>query len=298
MVKLSRIGFGGLSISGVWGKTDDYTSIKSIHKALEEGINWIDTSPIYGLGHSESIIGKALKQKKDEAFIATKCGLYLGEDGKGKKNLTPEFIFQDIEESLRRLNVSTIDLYQCHWPDPSTPIEETWETMKELVKQGKAREIGVCNFDIKLLERIHKIHPVYSLQIPYNIIRTEHEKELIPYCQLNNIRILAYSPLHLGLLSGNHKPDNLSPQDRRKTAIEWKSKEQLSLYYPFIEKMKLVAESKNITVAQLAIAWILNNSSIHSVISGMRTPHHVVQNATAVNINLSESEKEFLTFHA
>lgn len=296
MVTLSKIGFGGLTISGVWGTTDDETSIRSIHQAIEEKVTWIDTSPVYGLGHSENIIGDALKAKRNQMMIATKCGLYLGPDRKTEKNLTPEFIFQDIDQSLQRLKIDTIDLYQCHWPDPETPIEETWEAMRELVQQGKVREIGVCNFDIELLERIHKIHPVYSIQIPYNIVRREHEKRLIPYCQKNNIRVLAYSPLHLGLLSGNYIPSLLPANDRRRVAAEWGSEEQLSLYFSFIKKMKIVAEAKNITVAQLAIAWLTNNSAITSVIAGMRTPLQVSQNAQALDISLSESEREFLTF--
>lgn len=294
MLALSKIGFGGLTISGVWGPTDDDISIKSIYQAIEEKINWIDTSPVYGLGHSECIIGEVLKKKRNDIFIATKCGLYFDKDPTSKKSLKPEFIFHDVEQSLRRLKVSTIDLYQCHWPDPTTPVEETWEAMKELVTQGKVREIGVCNFDINLLSRIHKIHPVYSLQIPYNIIRRDHEKDLIPYCQQNNIRVLSYSPLHLGLLSGHYNPDLLSPEDRRLKAKEWGSKEQLNLYLPFIEKMKDLANSKNMTVAQLAIAWILNNPSISSVIAGMRTPLQVSQNANAMNMILSESDKNFL----
>lgn len=296
MINLSKIGFGGLTISGVWGPTDDQTSLQSIHKAIEEHINWIDTSPIYGLGHSEHIIGEALSKKHHNIFIATKCGLYFSQDPTAKKSLKPEFIFQEVDQSLQRLKVETIDLYQCHWPDPTTPVEETWEAMKELVKQGKVREIGVCNFDISLLERIQKIHPVYSLQIPYNIIRREHEKDLIPYCQKNNIRVLAYSPLHLGLLSGNYNPSLLSPEDRRLKAKEWGSKECLNAYLSFVEKMRKLADSKNITVAQLAIAWILNNPAITSIIAGMRTPLHVAQNSYAMNIQLSESDKEFLNF--
>ncbi|MBY0500412.1 MAG: aldo/keto reductase [Alphaproteobacteria bacterium] len=297
MLNISKIGFGGLTISGVWGPTDDQTSIQAIHKAIEEKITWIDTSPIYGLGHSENIIGEALKEKRDQMLIATKCGLFLGKDRKAEKNLKPEFIFQDIEQSLHRLKVSEIDLYQCHWPDPTTPVEETWEAMRELVKQGKVREIGVCNFDIELVKRIHKIHPVYSLQIPYNIIRKEHEIDLIPYCQQNNIHVLTYSPLHLGLLAGNYDPSRLSPEDRRLKAKEWGSEESITLYLAFIEKMKIVAKAKNISVAQLALAWILNNPAITSVIAGMRTPLHVSQNAAAFDIELSDSEKAFLTFN-
>ena len=296
MINISRLGFGGLTISGIWGETDDTTSIKAIHKAIDENITWFDTSPIYGLGHSENVIGRAIQDKRERIIIATKCGLHLGPDKKATKDLTPEFIFQDITQSLQRLKISEIDLYQCHWPDPNTPVEETWEAMKELVVQGKARNIGVCNFDIDSLKKIHKIHPVYSLQIPYNIIRRENEKFLIPFCRENNIRVLAYSPLHLGLLSGKHNPTNLSPTDRRAIAAEWGSEDRLQLYFSFIEKMKVVAKDKNISVAQLAIAWILNNPDISSVIAGMRTPEQVSQNAQAIPIKLSAPEKEYLEF--
>ncbi len=296
MINLSQIGFGGLTISGLWGETDDQTSIKSLHKAVEEGINWIDTSPIYGLGHSEELIGKAVKDRRDQIYLATKCGLYLGKEKKAKKNLKPQFIVEDLESSLKRLNTSYIDLYQCHWPDPETPVEETWNAMKMLVEQGKVREIGVCNFDIKLLEKIQGIHPVYSLQIPYNIIRREHEKELIPYCVENNIRVLAYSPLHLGLLSGKYDPAHLPENDRRRTAQEWGSPELLKQYFSFMEKMKVIADAKQATLAQVALAWLINNSCVSSLIAGMRTPDQVVSNIQALHIEFSKSDIEYLCF--
>jgi len=293
---LSAIGFGGLTISGVWGTTDDSTSIKAIHEAIAEGINWIDTSPIYGIGHSEHIIGEAIKGKRNKIIIATKCGLYLGEDGKAKRNLKPEFIFQDIDRSLQRLNVSEIDLYQCHWPDPETPIEETWEAMRELVKKGKVKEIGICNFNVTLLERIQKIHPAYSIQIPYNIIRREYEKEIIPFCVDNNIKVLAYSPLHLGLLSGNYNPTLLSHNDRRLKAQEWGNPEEVDRYLSFIEKIRPIAQAKNINVVQLVIAWLLNAGCVSSIICGMRTPLHVSQNIKAIAVTLSRDEMELLDF--
>ncbi len=295
-MKLSKIGFGGLTISGVWGETDVDTSINSIHKAIDGEINWLDTSPIYGLGHSEEVIGEAIKGKRDKVYIASKCGLYLGKDKKAKKNLNPKFIREDLEKSLKRLQVSHIDLYQCHWPDPETPVEETWATMTEFVTQGKVREIGVCNFDIDLLEKIQNIHPVYSLQIPYNIIRREHEWELIPYCKENNIRVLAYSPLHLGLLSGKYHPSNLPENDRRSMASEWGCPELLDQYFAFMEKMKIVASSKKVSLAQLALAWLINNDNVTSLIAGMRNTKQVMQNMESMSINFSIEEKEFLTF--
>lgn len=296
MFELSRIGFGGLTISGVWGETDDTVSINAIHQAIEEGISWIDTSPVYGLGHSEWVIGEALKNRGGKMKVATKCGLYLDKDRKSHKNLKPEFIFQDVERSLQRLKIPVIDLYQCHWPDPTTPVEETWEAMSELVKQGKVLQIGVCNYNIDLLERINKIHPVYSLQIPYNIIRREHELDLIPYCRKNNIRVLAYSPLHLGLLSGKYNPHSLAPTDRRLNAKEFDSSEKIDAYLVFIEKMKVIAQSNGISVAQLAIAWILNNASIASVITGIRTSLQATENTKASEIKLTKEELTVLDF--
>lgn len=296
MLSLSKIGFGSLTISGVWGKTDDLTSIQAIQKALEENITWIDTAPIYGFGHSEFVIGKAIKNRRDRCHIASKCGLFFGKNNKAQKDLSPNFIFQDLENSLKRLQVSEIDLYQCHWPDPNIPIEESWQAMKELIKQGKVKEIGVCNFSIELLERIQPIHPVYSLQIPYSIIQRQHEHDLIPYCIKNNIKVFAYGALHLGLLSGKHDLSLLSSDDRRLKSQEWSSETEMRLYLAFVEKMKILAKKKDVSVAQLAIAWVLNNPNISSVIAGMRTPEQAYQNAHSLNIKLSKEDQAFLNF--
>ena len=206
-LNLSAIGLGTWAIGGGgwefgWGPQDDGESTAAILCALEKGVNWIDTAPVYGLGHSEEVVGKAIKHKHERPIIATKCGLVWDEDGNISNRLKKESIRSEIEASLRRLQVDVIDLYQIHWPHPGGDIEEAWGTVADLVKEGKVRYAGVSNFSVEQLKRIQPIHPVASLQPPYSMLERGVEEGLLDYCAMNGIGVIVYSPMQRGLLTG------------------------------------------------------------------------------------------------
>jgi aryl-alcohol dehydrogenase-like predicted oxidoreductase len=205
---LTTIGLGTWAMGGGewkfgWGPQDDTASIRAIHKSLDLGINWIDTAAIYGHGRSEQVVGQALRGRRDDVIIATKCAR-VWEEGSIEigKSLKRKSIKHEVENSLRRLQVDVIDLYQIHWPEPDEEIEEGWQTMGELVTEGKVRYIGVSNFNLEQLKRIQPIHPVTSLQPPYSMLKRDIEDDILPYCLQNNIGVIAYSPMQAGLLTG------------------------------------------------------------------------------------------------
>ncbi len=275
---LTEIGLGAWAIGGPWrwgwGPQDDRDSVATIHKALELGINWIDTAAVYGLGHSEEVVGKAIAGRRDEVFIATKCGLVWDDRGRVRNNLRPESIVREAENSLRRLNIEVIDLYQIHWPDPHTPVEESWGAMVRLQEKGLVRYIGVSNFDIPLLEKCEAIHHVNSLQPPYSLLRREVEAEILPWCQSHGVGVVAYSPMHSGLLTGKFDLARLAPDDWRRQSPDFQEP-QLSKNLAFVDALRPLAKKYGKTVAQLAIAWVLNNSAVTSAIVGARRPEQV-----------------------
>lgn len=290
---ITTIGFGAWAIGGPWqygwGKVDDDESIKAIHTAIDNGINWIDTAAVYGFGHSEEVVGKAVKGIRHEVFIATKCGMI--NDGKGNAvvNLKPESIRKEIEESLRRLQTDYIDLYQFHWPDPNTPVEDSWGTMVELKKEGKVKFIGVCNFDVPLLKKCMEIERVQSLQPPYSLLRRDIEKEILPYCLQNEIGVVVYSPMQAGLLTGKFDINKIAEDDwRRKN--KYFQEPYLSKALAFVEKLKPIAEKSNKTVGNLAVAWVLMNKAVTSAIVGARRSEQVMENIKADGYVLSEDE--------
>ena len=296
-LNLSVIGFGSWALGGSgwmysWGPQDDKDSIDAIRRAIDLGVNWIDTAAIYGLGHSEEIVGKAIKGLSQKPIIATKCGRVYDEDGNIYGNLTRESIRKEVEASLRRLQVNVIDLYQIHWPDPEEYIEEAWATMADLVKEGKVRYIGVSNFNVSQMERISKIHPIASLQPPYSMFRRDIEKEILPYCKKNNIGVVVYSPMQKGLLTGKYNAETvaqLPPDDHRRNDPMFKEP-QLSINIEFIEKIKGLAEKYGRTSAQLAIAWVLRRPEITSAIVGIRHPSQIEEIVPASDWNLSEED--------
>ncbi|MCX7797324.1 MAG: aldo/keto reductase [Melioribacter sp.] len=290
---ITVIGFGAWAIGGPWqygwGKVDDDESIKAIHTALDNGINWIDTAAVYGFGHSEEVVGKAIKGIRNEVFIATKCGMV--NDGKGNAviNLRPESIRKEIEESLRRLQTDYIDLYQFHWPDPNTPVEDSWGTMIELQKEGKVKYIGVCNFNVELLDKCMKIQQVQSLQPPYSLLRRDIEKEILPYCKKNEIGVIVYSPMQAGLLSGKFDINKIAEDDwRRKNRFF--QEPFLSKALEFVERIRPIAEKYNKTVGNLAVAWVLKNEAVTAAIVGARTSQQVLENINADNFDLSNDD--------
>jgi aryl-alcohol dehydrogenase-like predicted oxidoreductase len=247
-LELSVIGFGSWALGGAgwrysWGPQDDEDSIKAIWRAMDLGVNWIDTAAVYGLGHSEEIVGKAIKGLSKKPIIATKCSRVWDENGNIYGNLTRESIRKEVENSLRRLQVDVIDLYQIHWPDPEEYIEEAWATMADLVKEGKVRYIGVSNFNVEQMKRISKIHPIASLQPPYSMFRRNIEAEILPYCRENNIGVVVYSPMQKGLLTGKYNAETisqLSPDDHRRNDPMFKEP-QITVNVEFVEKMKKLA---------------------------------------------------------
>ena len=209
-MELTTCGFGAWAVGGKWdwgwGAQDDAESIAAIHRALDLGINWIDTAPAYGLGHSEEIVGKAIKRRQDQIYIATKCGLVWEgrSDGTVGNRLKGWSVRQEAENSLRRLGVDVIDLYQVHWPNPDEDIEEGWTEIARLVEEGKVRYAGTSNFSVEQLKRVQKIHPIASLQPEYSMLERSVEKELLAFCAENQIGVIAYSPMASGLLTGKY----------------------------------------------------------------------------------------------
>ncbi len=293
---LTTIGLGAWAMGGDWafgwGPQDDADSIAAIQRALELGVNWIDTAPIYGLGHSEEVVGKAIAGRREEVIIATKCGRAWDEQGNPLGLLKAEAIRREVEASLRRLKIETIDLYQIHWPQPDEDIEEGWGAMAELVRAGKVRYIGVSNFSVAQLQRLQPIHPVASLQPPYSMIRREVEAETLAYCAAQHIGVLAYSPMQAGLLTGRFSREKLAhmaPGDWRRRNPYFQEP-SLSATLKLVEQLRPLAERRGRNVAQLALAWVLRRPELTAAIAGARTPGQIEETAPAGDWVLSEEE--------
>ncbi len=297
-LELTTVGLGTWAIGGPWqfgwGPQDDNEATAAILKALELGINWVDTAPIYGLGHSEELVGKALKQTRAKPFIATKCSLLWNEKREAIHCLKKESIRKECEASLQKLGVEIIDLYQIHWPDPEQDIEEAWEEMAKLKDQGKVRYIGISNFNVEQIKRVQKIAPVASLQPPYSMLRREVEDELLGYCAVNNIGVVAYSPMQRGLLTGKFSQERLSGlalDDHRRRSPEFHDP-QFTAILQLIEQLRPIAERNKKTLAQLAIAWVLCRPEVTAAIVGARRPSQIEETAPASDWNLSEQDIE------
>jgi aryl-alcohol dehydrogenase-like predicted oxidoreductase len=295
-LELTVVGLGTWAIGGPWqygwGPQDENEAIAAILKAIDLGINWIDTAPIYGCGRSEELVGKALKQTKVKPIIATKCSLLWNDKREKIGCLKAESIRKECEESLKRLGVEVIDLYQMHWPDPEKDIEEGWEEMARLQKQGKVRYIGVCNYNTAQLDRIRKIAPVISLQPPYSMIRRGVEAELLPYCAKNNIGVVAYSPMQRGLLTGKFSKKRLSelaPDDHRLKSGDYQEPE-FSATLALVDKLRPIAEKNKRTLAQLAVAWVLRRPEVTAAIVGARKPSQIAETAPAGDWVLTKND--------
>ncbi len=297
-LKLTVIGLGAWAIGGPWqfgwGPQDDNDSIKTILEALDNGINWIDTAPIYGCGHSEEIVAKALKQTSAKPFIATKCGL-LWNDKKEKINcLKKDSIRKECSDSLKRLGIDTIDLYQMHWPEPDEDVEEAWEEMVKLKKEGKVGYIGVSNFNVEQIRRIIKIQPPSSLQISYSMLQRQPEEELLGYCAKNNISVFAYSPIARGLLTGKFTKQylrSLAPDDHRLRTPDFQEP-NFSATVDLIEQLRPIAKSYNMTVSQLAISWVLHRKEITAAIVGARKPQQIAETVKGADLRLKKEDIE------
>ncbi|CCW34227.1 predicted oxidoreductase, aryl-alcohol dehydrogenase like protein [Chthonomonas calidirosea] len=296
-LEITPIGFGAWAIGGAgwefgWGYQDDRDSIAAIHAALDAGINWIDTAAVYGMGHSEEIVAKAIRTSSHRPYVFTKCSLLWDEKGKVYHNLKSQSIRKEVEDSLRRLQTDVIDLYQIHWPIPDEDIEEGWSTLAQLKEEGKVRYIGVSNFNVSQMERIRPIAPITSLQPPYSLVRRDIEAEILPYCQQHNIGVIVYSPLQSGLLSGKMTPErvaSLPDDDWRKRSPDFQEP-RLSRILSFVERLRQIGARHHQPPGVVAIAWTLHHPAVTGAIVGFRRPDQVHEMLGALTFRLSEQE--------
>jgi aryl-alcohol dehydrogenase-like predicted oxidoreductase len=279
-LQITPVGYGAWAIGGsgwqfAWGSQDDNDSIAAIHRSLELGVNWIDTAAVYGLGHSEEVVARALKTwSGSKPYIFTKCGLRWDERGNTRKALRADSIRGEVEDSLRRLAVDVIDLYQIHWPpDPDSPeLEEGWSTLADLKKQGKVRWIGVSNFDVKQLRRAKAIAPVTSLQPPYSLVNREVENDTFPYCLREGIGVIVYSPMASGLLTGAMTRERAAklPKDDWRHASSNFNEPKLSQNLVLVEALREIGKRHGRSPGEVAIAWTLRNPAVTGAIVGAR----------------------------
>ncbi|MFT4603924.1 MAG: aryl-alcohol dehydrogenase-like predicted oxidoreductase [Rhodothermales bacterium] len=293
-LNLTTVGLGTWAIGGPWdwgwGAQDDTASIQTIHEALDLGINWIDTAPCYGLGHSERVVGQAIASRRDEVFVATKCGLVWDDPASGVayERLTRGSVLKEAEDSLRRLDIDVIDLYQIHWPDPVEDIREAWEAMAGLVEAGKVRHIGVSNFSISQMDSLAEIHPVASLQPPYSMVERAFEKATEAYCQARQVGVVVYSPMQAGLLTGKFSAshfEGLAEDDWRRKSRHFREP-AFSRNLGLVDSLRPIAAELQCSLAALAIAWTLRRSVVTAAIVGARRPDQIRQTASASTITL------------
>ena len=305
-LRLTPVGFGAWAIGGgnwefAWGPQDDNESIGAIHRALDLGVNWIDTAAIYGLGHSEEIVGRALKSTSNKPFVFTKCSMRWHQDRSIYRSLKTESIAEELEGSLRRLGVETIDLYQIHWPNPETEIEEGWEALARFQKEGKIRWIGVSNFSVEQMKRALKIAPITSLQPPYSMLRRAIEEEILPFTRFNNIGVINYSPMVSGLLTGKMTAERVAafPQDDwRRRAVEF-NEPRLSRNLQLVELLREVGTGHNVSPGVVAVAWTLHHPAVTAAIVGGRSAQQVEGLAPALEFRITDEDyariNDFLT---
>jgi aryl-alcohol dehydrogenase-like predicted oxidoreductase len=300
---ISQIGIGAWAMGGAgwafsWSQQEDSDSISAIHAALDLGVNWIDTAAVYGLGHSEEVVSKAIETYNGpRPLVFTKCERAWDSNGQIIKSLEPASIRKECEDSLRRLNVDTIDLYQIHWPQPDEGIEKGWETLSQLQKEGKVRWIGVSNFNAGQLERIIKIAPVTSLQPPYSLIRREVESEVLPFVQKNNIGVIAYSPMGSGMLTGKmtrERIQSLPTDDWRGRSLMFQEP-LLTRNLEIATKVIQLAERLGRSPGEVAIGYVLHNPAVTGAIVGFRNAEQVASLNGALDIALTNEDIDYLT---
>ena len=298
-MEITPIGFGSWAIGGsgwaaAWGPQDDEEAVGAIRRAVELGMNWVDTAAVYGLGHSEELVAQALKgiPESERPYVFTKCSLVWDDNGEVHNVLEKDSVKRECEESLQRLQTDVIDLYQIHWPNPDEDIEEGWEAMAELKDEGKVRHIGVSNFDLSQMERIGEIAPIETLQPPYNMLNRGVEEEILPYCRENDIGVIAYSPMRSGLLTGKMTPErvaNLPSDDWRRNADDFQEP-RLPRNLELVGLLKEIGAEHGRSPGEVAIAWTLRHPAVTAAIVGGRRPDQVDGIIGAAELRLSEDE--------
>ena len=298
-LRITPLGVGAWAMGGggmpmAWGPQDDNDSIGAIHAALDRGINWIDTAPIYGFGHSEEVVGRAIKGRADRPYVFSKFSIVWDEKREVTRSLKRESVVRECEESLRRLQIDAIDLYQIHWPDPAADIEEGWAAAAELQKAGKVRWIGVSNFKPEQMTRLGAIAPITSLQPPYSILSPDIEAEILPFCGAHHIGVIVYSPMKSGLLSGAMTRERIAkmPEDDfRQRTISFKEP-LLTRNLNLVELMRAIGGRHGRTPGEVALAWTLRRPEVTGAIVGMRSPAQVDGVVGAADFRLSAGEVE------
>jgi len=296
-LKITPIGIGAWAMGGgqwafSWGAQDDNASIAAIHTALDAGVNWIDTAAVYGLGHSEEVVGRAIRGRSQRPYIFTKCSRVWNEKGEIGHSLKSASIRNELEASLRRLALDVIDLYQIHWPQPDEDIEEGWRTLAELQKEGKVRYIGVSNFNAEQMRRAEKIAPITALQPNYNIVTRDIEKSILPYCKERNIGVIVYAPMKSGLLTGKMTRERISslpPDDFRPRTISFQEP-LLSRNLGLVEVLRAIGDRHGKTPGEIAIAWTLRDPVVTGAIVGMRSPEQAKQIVRSGEFRLGTDE--------
>ncbi len=309
-IKVSELAFGAWAIGGwLWGGADSNDAIKAIETAIDNGMTTIDTAAVYGFGLSEELTGKAVRGKRDKVQILTKFGM-VWDDNKGSYYFSTklndgnsvdiyaysskERVLKDCDASLKRLGTDYIDLYQIHWPDPTTPVTETMEALNILIDNGKIRAGAVSNYSVDLMKEAVKTTVVASNQVPYSMVNRNIEKEIIPWCISNNVGILAYSPLQRGLLTGKIKKGHkFGDGDSRPDTVFYKEP-NLSRIIKFTNDLKLIADEREVTLSQLVLNWTMHRPGITCVLAGARNPEQVLENVRAADFTLSADETKMI----
>lgn len=308
-LRITPVIFGAWAIGGwMWGGNDEKDSIDAIRAALDSGINTIDTAAIYGMGYSEELVARAIQGRRDGVIIATKCGMrwddpkqegsdpWAQKDNEGqevviRKNARPQSIAYECEQSLKRLKIDVIDLYQIHWPDVSTAPEESIRAMEQLKQQGKIRAVGVSNYDLEWMKRASDTTQVDSLQPPYSLLNRKIESDVLPFCIERNIGVIVYSPMERGLLTGKVGPDRKFPADDHRNKLKQFSAESRKRVLEALERIKPIADRHDASYAQLVINWTFSQPGITAAIVGARNAQQAKHNAEAMRFTLSDEER-------
>jgi aryl-alcohol dehydrogenase-like predicted oxidoreductase len=309
-LEVSMIAFGAWAIGGwMWGGADANDAIMAIETAIDNGMTTIDTASVYGFGLSEELVGKAIHGKRDKVQIITKFGMawdkkegeffFASKDNSGKdidihRHASKQKVLQDCDDSLRRLQTDYIDLFQIHWPDPTTHVSETMEALEILIQKGKIKAAGVCNYPSELMSEAEKTITLASDQVPYSMVRRDIETDIVPYCIEKNIGILAYSPLQRGLLSGKIKPGHKFNYGDTRPDTPYYKEPNLSNILNFLEKLRPIAYGHNATLSQLALNWTIQQPGITCALAGARNPAQVLENTGSTGFRLTGEEIEII----